>query len=132
MSYQFCVQSQDVSPILPTKCSKWNLKATDFNRLLFGYEATSGKFTTLSFGGFVDNNTGLLRGDMGRFNSPDDVLHLGSHGIRTLVKLIRDQVYSSKISSNRLYSSALQGHTAAEGRQSHGASRPRRTSLDAS
>ena len=83
-------------------------------------------------GSFVDSNTGLLREDMGRFNSPGDVLHLGSNGIRLLVKLIRDQVYNSKISSNRLYSEAVQDNTAAEGRRSHGTSRPHRTSLGVS
>ncbi len=122
-----------ISPILPTKNSVWNARAADFNRLLFKYKATSGKFSNLSFGGFVDNSTGLLREDMGRYNSPGDVLHLGSHGIRTLVALIREQVYSSKISSSRLFSSVVEGNTAAaDGRRSRGAPWPHRTSRGAS
>ena len=53
---------------------------------------------------------------------------IGSHGIRTLVKLIRDQVYNSKILANRSFSEALQG-TAAGGRRIHGASWPLRRSF---
>ncbi len=122
-----------VSPILPTKRSDWNNRALHFNRLLFEYSnSLHRRFETLSFGSFVDERTGFLRDDLGLYWNPRDPLHLGHQGVLALVKLIREQVFNNKISYNRKYSDTVQGSTASEGRRSHGASQPHRTSFGAS
>ena len=49
---------------------------------------------------------------MGRYKKTSDPLHLGAVGIRLLVKLIRDCVYSSdKVTSGRLYNDVLRGNS---------------------
>ena len=100
-----------VSPILPTKDREWNVRALYFNKLLFDYENKSnGKITTHDFNGFCDF-TGKLSESMGRFKKPSDPLHLGSSGIRLLVKLIRDCVYkSNQVTSDRLFNDVVRGN----------------------
>ncbi len=120
-----------VSPILPTKRQDWNSRAVLFNNLLFQHQNVTLKFTTLRFGAFVDHTTGLLSDDLGTYWNARDVLHLGSKGIRMLVKLIRETVYSNKTRYRISYRHALHGNTAAEGKRSHGASQPHRTSSGA-
>ena len=101
-----------VSPILPTKNRDWNVRALSFNKLLFDYENKSnGKIQTHDFNRFCDF-TGKLAESMGRYKKPSDPLHLGAGGIRLLVKLIRDCVYSSdKVTSGRLYNDVLRGNS---------------------
>ena len=60
----------------------------------------------------------IYRGD------PEDALHLGSNGIRILVKLIRDQIYSSTVSSNKTYKAALTGPNASGGGMDCDVTRP--------
>ncbi len=89
-----------VSPILPTKSRELNYRVNWFNENLFRFRNhLFDKFTILNFGEFCDEY-GCLRRDMGRYRNPGDPLHLGKSGIRTLVKLIRERVYSSIISSS--------------------------------
>jgi alkylated DNA repair dioxygenase AlkB len=100
-----------VSPVLPTKRDEWNARVIHFNKCLFAFEhSCGGKFSTLSFGMFPDPKTGLLRSELGSYWHPDDVLHLGSNGIRLLVGMVRERVLSNKVLSNKTYSAALVGH----------------------
>ena len=119
-----------VSPILPTKRHDWNKRAMYFNSLLFKYANTiRHRFTTLRFGMFVDGNTGLLCDILGSYWNPDDPLHLGSKGIRALARLIREQVYSSRVTSNISYSDMLQRGGVAGMRMDHDTTSSGQTSV---
>ena len=99
-----------VSPILPTKRSDWNDRAVHFNKLLFKYRTfTCDRFNTLKFGCFVDQSTGELKADLGRYWNSSDPLHLGHAGVLVLAKLIREQIFSSRIHSRMTYSEAAGG-----------------------
>ncbi len=101
-----------VSPILPTKSRDLNIRVNWFNENLFRFRNNLfDKFTILNFGEFCDEY-GCLRHDMGRYWNPEDPLHLGQRGVRTLAKLIRERVYSSIMSpspSRRGYGAVLSG-----------------------
>ena len=105
-----------VSPILPTKRHDLNARGMHFNRCLFDFENCSeNRFSTLKFSVFRDPTTGCLGNRLGRYWNPEDALHLGSNGIRILVQLMRDQIYSSTVSSNKTYKAALTGPNASGG-----------------
>ena len=92
-----------VSPILPTKSQGINQCVLYFNRLLFEYQnSCTHTFVTLDFSLFADRN-GCLQSEMGRYWNAEDQLHLGSKGVRVLVKLIRSKVYDSVISPSGVY-----------------------------
>ena len=99
-----------VSPILPTKDPKLSAKALDFNEMLFCLEDSVQHFKTLNFNCFCDMN-GIILGSMGCHTIPRDKLHLGSQGIRKLVKLIKDCIKVRKVSYGRSYASTLKGVT---------------------
>jgi alkylated DNA repair dioxygenase AlkB len=102
-----------VAPILPTKTIAWNARGLHFNKCLFDFEyLCKGKFSTLNYSVFADPHTGFLRSDLGSYWFPDDPLHLGASGIRSLIGLIREKVLSSKISSHKKFSAVLAGHSA--------------------
>ena len=102
-----------VAPILPTKRDDWNARGIHFNQCLFEFENLCEKrFSTLDYRVFRDPSTGWLRSDLGSYWRPEDELHLGSRGIRVLVGMIRNHVFSSKISSNKTFSAALSGRSA--------------------
>ena len=107
-----------VSPILPTKSKDWNRRAVCFNQMLFDFcNDSNGKFVALNFSEFCDEH-GNLRNDMGKFWNPSDPLHLGSRGISTLVKTIRQGVFSSNVTSVS-YSDTLSGHSVSNTSSSH-------------
>ena len=86
-----------VSPVLPTKSHDWNRRAVCFNEKLFEYcNVMNGKLQALDFQEFCDQY-GNLRNDLGKYWNPSDPLHLGSRGISTLVKIIRQGVFSSSV-----------------------------------
>lgn len=99
-----------VSPILPTKSQEWNRRALHFNRLLFDFcNESNGRIVAPNFNDFCDQ-FGNLRNDMGKYWNPSDPLHLGSKGISTLVKIIRQCVFSSSVNTLS-YSNAITGHS---------------------
>ena len=57
----------------------------------------------LNFDVFVDQRSGLLKDDLGRFNR-NDFIHLGSSGIILLIKLIKVRVCGNRV-DGRPYSS---------------------------
>ena len=79
-----------VSPILPTKIDWLNQRALEFNRYLFEYLCIV-DVKSLNFDTFLDENWGKLNDSYGCYNS-NDKIHLGRNGIRTLAKLIKDEV----------------------------------------
>ena len=103
-----------VSPILPTKSMDINNRALQFNSMLFKYKGSAEyRFDTMNFNIFVDESSGFLRPDLGRYRNPEDQLHLGAKGIGLLVSMVREKVYSSVISpypGYRKYSSVVQGN----------------------
>ena len=70
---------------------------------------SNGKVIAHNFSGFCDEY-GNLRSDMGKYWDPSDPLHLGSNGIRSLVNIVRQCVFSSGV-SGLSYSDALTGHS---------------------
>ena len=58
-----------IHPLLPIKSHKLNVKAKQFNAILYSYldNRSDSYIESLNFDIFVDRNTGLLRGDMGRY-----------------------------------------------------------------
>ena len=108
---KLCPTSQlIVSPILPTKDKELSAKAFDFNEMLFCFEDNVQQFRTLNFNCFCDMN-GILLNSMGCYNKPSDILHLGSQGIKQLVKLIKDCVRVRKVRQGRSYASITKGVT---------------------
>ena len=73
----------------------------------------------LNFNEFSDQY-GNLRNDFGKFWNPSDPVHLGSNGIRTLVKIVRQAVFGSGISTMS-YSDALSGQGVSGVSEGHGA-----------
>ena len=107
-----------VSPILPTKSRDWNQRAVCFNEMLFNYcIQMNGKFVALNFSEFVDQH-GNLRNELGKFWNPNDPIHLGSKGISTLVKIVRQGVFTSSVTSVS-YSDALSGHSVSNVNRGH-------------
>ena len=95
----FCPRAKIfVHPLLPSKSHNLNIKARQFNAILFNYlENRSDPYLqSLGFDVFLDMNSGLLREDMGRFHSRDQ-LHLGASGFRMLVTLIKEKVFGSMV-----------------------------------
>ena len=99
-----------VSPILPTKDRQLTAKALDFNEMLFCFENDTQNFKTLNFNSFCDMN-GILYDSMGCHNKPSDMLHLGSQGIKQLVKLIKDCIKVRKVRQGSSYASITKGVT---------------------
>ena len=94
----FCPRTRIfIHPLLPTKSHNLNGKALEFNDILFRYvdNRNDPYIQSLNFNIFLDTNSGLLRGDMGRYHSTDQ-LHLGAAGYRMLAMLIRDKVLGSR------------------------------------
>ena len=87
-----------VNPILPSKSDVLNTKSKEFNSILFDYiDAQPDRLIRyLNFNVFVDTHSDLLSNELGRFNSYD-TLHLGSSGIRLLVKLIKERVCGNRV-----------------------------------
>ena len=112
MIRKLCPSSRIVlCPVLPTKRSDWTNRGRCFNDFLFNYvNSSNGRVVNINFGEFCDNSTGLLSDKFGKYWQPEDPLHLGSAGIRMLASKIRHCVYGSA-TSNRSYSSVLQGNT---------------------
>ena len=52
---------------------------------------------------------GILLNSMGCHTFPRDKLHLGSQGIRELVKLIKDCIKVRRVSLGRSYASTVKG-----------------------
>ena len=87
-----------LNPILPTKSGLLNTRARQFNMILFDYIARKQDplIQKLNFSVFLNEKSGLLKGEYGRFNSYDQI-HLGSWGVRLLVKLIKVRVCGSRV-----------------------------------
>ena len=87
-----------LNPILPTKSEFYNTRAKAFNRLVFDYmdRKQDPLLQKLNFTVFLNEKSGLLKGEYGRFNSYDQI-HLGSWGVRLLVKLIKVRVCGSRV-----------------------------------
>ena len=98
---ELCPSSRiTVSPILPTKMEWLNVRGRQFNKLLFEHlYFVNPRVASLNFSGFCDNFR--LREDMGRWNQPDDYIHLGSTGIFTLSRLIIDRVFKSSVDGRK-------------------------------
>ena len=108
--HKLCPKSQlIVSPILPTKDQQLTAKALDFNEMLFRYEDHAQYFRTLNFNSFCDMN-GILYDSMGCHN-PRDMLHLGSQGIKHLVKSIKDSIKVRKVRQGNSYANIIKGVT---------------------
>ena len=98
-----------ISPILPTRDLELSRKALDFNEMLFTFEDRTNYIQTLNFNCFTFRGSGgILLDSMGCHNRPDDILHLGSEGIKKLVSLIRDCLRSRKV-GRRSFASVLKG-----------------------
>lgn len=94
-----------VSPILPTRLTHLNQKALKFNELLFYYvNNINSRVGSLDFNCFLDKDN-LLDRKYGRYRNQSDPIHLGSTGIFTLAKLIRDKMNSP--TDGRAYSAVL-------------------------
>ena len=98
-----------VSPILPTRDQQLSAKAIDFNEMLFCFEDNVRYFKTLNFNIFCNIN-GILYDSMGCQN-PRDMLHLGSQGIKQLVKLFKDCIKGRKVRQGISYASITKGAT---------------------
>ena len=94
-----------INPILPTKYNYLNIRAITFNKLIFRYIDTchDNFLQYVNFSGFLDGQTWLLKEDLGRFNNRQDLIHLGSSGIRLLVNIIKERVCGSRV-DGRSYS----------------------------
>ena len=91
----FCPKAKIfIHPLLPTKSLRLNVKAKQFNGMLFRFldNRSDPYIESLNFDVFLDKSSGLLREDMGRYHSTD-LLHLGSSGFRMLVMLIKEKVF---------------------------------------
>lgn len=103
-----------VVPLLPTKMMSINKKNVKFNSFLFDDLLQSFDCVSVVSGltQFVDRESGLLLDSLSRYRT--DPLHLNSTGVGLLVRLIKFAIFqrknSSKIYSNRSYSSAVSGH----------------------
>lgn len=93
--------SISVSPLLPTKNFKLNKRVIQFNTLLFDFISTkkdSEGVQCLDFSEFVDADHGILREDLGTWDSQNncynkkDILHLGKIGIRLLAKVVKQSL----------------------------------------
>ena len=98
---ELCPSSRiTVSPILPTKMGWLNERGQHFNTLLFKHlYFVNPRVASLSFSVFCENN--MLSEAMGRWNQPDDYIHLGSTGIFTLSRLIVDRVFKSPVDGRK-------------------------------
>ena len=87
-----------INPILPSKSHPLNTKAKQFNRMIFDYmnQQHDHLLQKLNFDVFVDGKSGLLRNDLGRFNSYD-FIHLGKAGIILLIKLVKERVCGYRV-----------------------------------
>ena len=94
-----------INPLLPTRSDLINAKAKQFNTLLFNYmdRKADPLIQALNFDVFVDERSHLLKSELGRYNHYD-ILHLGSVGVRLLVKLVKVRVCGSRV-DGRAYSS---------------------------
>ena len=93
---QLCPSARiNVSPILPTRLHHLNKKALLFNSLLFNYvNSCNPRVGNLDFTVFLDNEFMLLDRRFCRYQNQSDPIHLGSTGIFTLARIIRDKVNS--------------------------------------
>ncbi len=101
---QLCPEARViVSPALPSKLNSINSRVIKFNYLLFNYiRNINPRINTLDFSMFCDeNNNYVLHDYMGRYKRPYDYIHLGSTGIFTLSRVIRDKIFSHSVDSRR-------------------------------
>ncbi len=86
-----------VCPVLPTETHDINRRINIFNSYLFNDLALSNLNVTIikGFVNFLDKRTNLLRSDL----SKHDNLHINSYGIRLLVRLIKEGLFSTKHSN---------------------------------
>ena len=65
-----------------------------------------------SFMSFLDKGTNLLKSSLARPDA-NDILHIGGRGVGTLVKLIKNCIFTSRdynrLVGSRLYSNAVRG-----------------------
>ena len=87
-----------INPILPTKLDYLNARAKQFNEIIFDYmDAQRDHFLRrLNFNVFADVNCNFLKKELGRFNNYDTI-HLGSSGIKLLVKLVKEHVCGYRV-----------------------------------
>ena len=88
-----------VNPVLPSKSNILNTRSKHFNKLIFDYIDARRDYQLhyLNFNVFVDERSKLLKDDLGRFKNQYDQIHLGSLGVRLLVKLIKERVCGNKV-----------------------------------
>ena len=103
-----------VCPVLPTKSHKINRKINIFNRFLFDdlSQCNLKALVVEGFMTFLDKGTNLLKNSLAK---PDasDILHINGRGVGTLVKLIKNCIFTSRdynrLVGSRLYSNASRG-----------------------
>ena len=103
-----------VCPVLPTKSHKINHKINLFNRYLFSDLSQSNLKVIVidSFMPFLDKGSNLLKSSLAKPDA-NDILHIGGRGVGTLVKLIKNCIFTSRdynrLVGSRLYSNTTRG-----------------------
>ena len=102
----YCPKSRIIlAPLLPTKLWKLNERAIRVNSMLLSYvTSVNTRIRFMDFTSFVDQNSGLLRNDLGRFFRESDPLHLGKMGIRKLAEVVISAIFRPT-ADGRSYSS---------------------------
>ena len=74
-------------------CGLTPKESKQFNKIIIDYIDSKCDYRLyyLHFDIFVDVQRQVLKDDLGRFNNPYDQIHLGSQGVRLLVKLIKER-----------------------------------------
>lgn len=104
-----------VCTVLPTRSHKINRKINIFNRLLHDdlSQCTSLKVMIVdSFNTFLDRSTNLLKSRLAS-SEVGDILHIEGRGVGTLVRLIKNCIFTSRdqhrLVGSRLYANTLRG-----------------------
>ena len=77
----------------------------------------------LNFNIFADERTDLLKNELGRFNNYDTI-HLGSSGIKLLVKLVKERVCGSRVDGRPYAGVSSMNSGRVNGRVVNGEKRP--------
>ena len=114
-----------LNPILPTKIDSLNSRCKQFNNITFDYmDAQQDHFLQrLNFNIFADERTDLLKNELGRFNNYDTI-HLGSSGIKLLVKLVKERVCGSRVDGRPYAGVSSMNSGRVNGRVVNGEKRP--------
>ena len=114
-----------INPILPTKLDYLNVRCRQFNNTIFNYMDAQQDplLQRLNFSLFLDERTRLLQKGLGRFNNYDNI-HLGSSGIRLLVKLVKERVCGSRVDGRPYAGVSSMNSGRVNGRVVNGEKRP--------